>query len=66
MSTQDNLDEANENYEKAKTVGFVDWNEFSLDYLADYLDEKWKFNSSGEALAIHKMITFYRENKDKI
>ena len=63
LSTQDKLDRANEKFE---TVGFVDWNKFSLDYLADYLDEKWWYQSSGEALAIHKMIAFYRENKGSI
>jgi len=68
LSTQDRLDrlDREKDYEKIKAAGFVDWNEFSLDYLADYLDEKWWFQSSGEALAIHKMIAFYRENKNKI
>ena len=44
---------------------FVDWNKFSMDELADYLDNKWKFHSSGEALAIGKMVDFYRKNKNK-
>jgi hypothetical protein len=42
---------------------FVDWNKFTLDELADYLEKKWKFSSSGEALAIMKLIDFYRQNK---
>lgn len=45
---------------------FVDWNKFSMDELADYLERKWRFSSSGEALAILKMVDFYRENKEKI
>lgn len=49
-----------------KKTGFMDWNQLSLDQLADYLENKWRFNSSGDALAIHKLIEFYRENKDKV
>lgn len=44
-------------------LGFVDWNQFGLDELAEYLDEKYMYSSSGEALAIHKLIEFYRNNK---
>jgi hypothetical protein len=44
-------------------VVFADWNKFSMDELADYLEKKWVFHSSGEALAIMKMVEFYRENK---
>ncbi|MCK9417123.1 dihydrofolate reductase [Candidatus Dojkabacteria bacterium] len=44
--------------------GFVDWNKFSLDELADYLEKKWMFSSSGEALAIFKMVDFYRKHKN--
>jgi len=46
-------------------VVFADWNKFSMDELADYLEHKWQFMSSGEALAIMKMVDFYRENKNK-
>jgi dihydrofolate reductase len=42
----------------------VDWNNFSLDELADYLEKKWMFNSSGEALAIFKLVDFYRKHKN--
>jgi len=45
---------------------FVDWNKFTMDEMADYLERKWMFQSSGEALAIHKMVKFYRDNKDKV
>lgn len=46
-----------------KKTGFVDWNQYDLDYLADYLENKYRFNSSGDALAIHKLIEFYRTHK---
>jgi hypothetical protein len=35
---------------------FVDWNQYNLDELCEYLDEKYRYNSSGEALAIFKLI----------
>jgi hypothetical protein len=44
-------------------VVFVDWNKFNMDELADYLESKWAIHSSGEALAIMKMVDFYRRNK---
>lgn len=46
--------------------GFVDWNKYSMDELADYLENKWKFSSSGDALAIYKFVKFYRDNKNKV
>jgi len=49
----------------SKDCTFVDWNKFSMDELADYLENKWKYMSSGEALAIYKMVQFYREHKDE-
>lgn len=42
----------------------MDWNELALDSMADYLENKWKFLSSGEALCIMKMIDFYKDHKD--
>ncbi len=42
---------------------FVDWNLYSLDELADYMERKYMFLSSGEALAVHKLVEFYRNNK---
>jgi len=50
---------------KLEELGFIDWNQYPIDYLADYLEEKWMFQSSGEAYAINKLIEFYRENKKK-
>lgn len=43
--------------------GFTDWNTKSLDELADYLERRWQYQSSGEAKAIFELIKFYRENK---
>ena len=42
---------------------FVDWNQYNLDVLSDYLERKHMFSSSGEALAIYKLVEFYRKNK---
>jgi len=42
---------------------FVDWNQYSLDELADYMEKKYMFLSSGEALAVHKLVEFYKKNK---
>jgi len=50
---------------KGPVAGFVDWNQFSMDELAEYLEDKHKYSSSGEALAIHKLVAFYQENKHK-
>ena len=47
----------------SKEIQFVDWNKYSMDELADYLENKWQLMSSGEALAIIKMVEFYRKNK---
>jgi len=49
--------------DKLKESVFTDWNQYDLDYLSDYLETKWQFQSSGEALAIMKMIDFYRTHK---
>lgn len=48
---------------KMEDVGFVDWNKKSLDEFADYLDQKYRFNSSGKGKAIGELIRFYREHK---
>jgi len=46
-----------------KAPHFVDWNQYSLDELSDYLDGKYKYQSTGDALAIHKLIEFYNKHK---
>lgn len=43
---------------------FIDWNELSMDELAEYLENKFEYNSTGDALAILKMVNFYRNNKN--
>lgn len=45
-------------------LGFTDWNKLTLDDLSDYLENKYRFNSSGEALAILKMVDFYKKHKN--
>ena len=49
-----------------KISGFMDWNQLSLDQHVAYLEEKYRFSSKGEALSIHKLIEFYRQNKNKV
>lgn len=46
-------------------VVFADWNKFSMDELADYLEKKHMFLSDSESFAINRLIDFYRENKNK-
>lgn len=50
--------------EKENSIELIDWNKYTLDEHADYLENKYCFNSSGEALAILKMVDFYRKNKN--
>ena len=47
----------------AKEAGFIDWNTLSLDQMADYLEQKYEFLSSGEAKCIFELINFYRTHK---
>lgn len=56
----------NKNDDNMIRHGFIDWHKYSMDELADYLEDKWKFSSSGDAFAIYKMVKFYRDNKNKI
>jgi hypothetical protein len=37
-----------------------------MEYLADYLDNKYMFSSSSEAFAIMRMVDFYRSHKDDL
>lgn len=41
--------------------GFTDWNEITLDELAKYLEEKYKYQSTGDAYAILRFVSYYRE-----
>ena len=43
--------------------GWLDWNTLSLDQMANYLEQKYKFNSSGDVLCIYKLVEFYKEHK---
>lgn len=45
-------------------IYFEDWNKKSLDELSEYLENKYQFNSSGEAKAIFTLIDFYKKNKE--
>jgi hypothetical protein len=40
-----------------------DWNTLSLDQMAEYLKEKYRFSSTGESKCIHSLIEFYEKNK---
>jgi len=44
--------------------GWVDWNSYTLEQEADYLYNKYCFQSSGDAHAICALVDFYRKNKD--
>jgi hypothetical protein len=66
---KDRLKETDPNRDKddikvSEKCTFVDWNKFSMDELADYLDQKHKFLSDGESFAIGRMVDFYREHKE--
>lgn len=43
----------------------LDWNTLSLDEMVKYLEDKFKFDSSGTAKCVHHLIEFYKDNKDK-
>jgi len=45
-------------------VGFLDWNTLTLDQMVDYLEEKHRFSSTGEAKCIFELIEFYKKHKD--
>lgn len=50
--------------DRTEEAGFVDWNKYNFDKLADHLEDHFKFSSSGTAKAASELIRFYRENKD--
>jgi hypothetical protein len=53
-----------EQNKESLSVGFLDWNTLTLDQMAEYLEEKYKFSSTGEAKCIFKLIEFYKKHKD--
>lgn len=44
--------------------GWMDWNELTLDQMAEYLDKMYHFQSSGDAKCILTMVDFYNEHKE--
>ena len=42
----------------------LDWNTLSLDQMVDYLENKYKYSSTGDAKCIAELIDFYRKNKN--
>lgn len=52
MTNSENIDKFND--------FFVDWNKKDLDELVEYLSNKHKFDSSGEAHAIFRLIEWYQ------
>lgn len=49
---------------KAFAAGFFDWNVLTLDQMVEYLEEKHKFSSTGEAKCIYHLIEFYKKHRD--
>jgi hypothetical protein len=43
---------------------FFDWNKLTLDQKVEYLRNKYRFISSGEANCINSLIGFYDERKN--
>jgi hypothetical protein len=41
--------------------GFVDWNDLSIEEYISHLEDKFRFDSSGTAKAVHELIQAYRE-----
>jgi hypothetical protein len=44
--------------------GLVDWNDYPLAQLVEYLRNKYRFSTNGEAHAINRLIKFYEQKKD--
>lgn len=62
LTEQDKIDRANGKY--AMPEGWFDWNKVPLEEMANILEKKYKFSSSGEAKCINELIRFYREHKE--
>lgn len=45
--------------------GIMDWNNQPMEFYAQVLEGRYRFDSSGEAKAAHELIRFYRANKDR-
>jgi hypothetical protein len=44
-------------------IGFLDWNTLTLDQMVEYLEEKHKLSSTGEAKCIFELIKYYKDNQ---
>lgn len=45
--------------------GMMDWNNQPMDFYAEVLENRYRFDSSGEAKAAMELVRFYRANKDR-
>lgn len=62
---EDDVNDAHDRFFNEKNdTKVVDWNKKTLDELADYLENKWRFMSSGEAYSIMRMVEFYKKHKN--
>ena len=43
--------------------GWIDWNTLTLDQMVEHLENKYKFDSSGDSLCIYRLIEFYKKHK---
>ena len=43
--------------------GWMDWNKLTLDEMVEYLRNKYRFSSSGDAKCIYHLIEFYDNHK---
>lgn len=72
LTPEDNWNELtiNERLERINGVeqelpnGWVDWNDYPLEQLVEYLRNTYRFSTSGEAHAINRLIKFYEQKKD--
>lgn len=45
--------------------GWLDWNLLSLDQMVEYLRNKYRFSSTGDAKCIYHLIEFYDKHKEQ-
>ena len=51
-----------EDFEKSSKLpdGWKDWNTLTIDQMVEYLENKYKFSSTGDAKCIFTLIDFYK------
>lgn len=54
-----------DNEKKIDVEGWLDWNTLSLDQMAEYLRQRYRFDSSAESKCIYHLIEFYEDHKNK-